>query len=148
VGLATVRTELQRDGVLSGVGMSLALVHLQALQHTTRGAGLGKHAANREHQDLFRVVGMQGRKAEFLQTTDEAGVEAVDLAFGLVAGDDQLLDVGDNDEVALVNGTRVGGLALAHQGLRDANRDVAEDFTFGAGDVPVAFGGFEFGVGV
>jgi hypothetical protein len=60
------------------------------------------------------------------------------LLVELVARDDDLLGVHDDDEIARVHVRRVDRLALAAQRVGDLGRQPSEGLTLGVDDVPVA----------
>jgi hypothetical protein len=64
-------------------------------------------------------------------------VAVVELVLGLVAGDLDLVDVGDDDEVAGVDVRSLAGFVLAAQPQRDLRGEPSQHLVGGVDDVPV-----------
>ncbi len=86
--------------------MLLAFVDLAAQQRPTANAVLGQHALDSDLHSQAGLLSHQGLVLGLLQTTDVTGVGAIILIDQLVAGQDSLASVDDDDVVTAVN---VGG---------------------------------------
>jgi hypothetical protein len=86
---------------------------------------------------LLRLIGAHAAQRHFLETTDIAGVVAVDLLLFLTTGDRDLAGIGHDNVIAVVGAGREGGLVLTHQDASNAYCQAAEDLVLGADNVPL-----------
>ena len=123
--------------LLRRVRVRRAGVALELLQHLVAERALGQHALDGLLERAAGEALLHLREIGRRDAARVAAVAVVELVLGLVAGDAELLDVGDDDEVAGVHVRRVDGLVLAAQAQRDLARETAEDLVRGVDDEPV-----------
>src|SRR5699024_2269923 len=82
---------------------------------------------------------------DFLEVADPAGVVLVELLLALLAGEDGLVDVDDDDEIAAVNVGGVIGLVLAAQELGGGDSGAAQGLARCVENVPFSLDGLLLG---
>src|SRR5215210_2988372 len=130
--------ELERRGLLGGVRVLGTRVDLQLGQLLPREAVLRQHALHGEADDLLGAALEHVVERARLQAARVARVAVVHLRLALLTRDRDLLGVDDDHEVARVHVRRVGGLALAAQGVRDLGGEAPEGLALGVDEQPVA----------
>ena len=106
--------------------MSFTGINLQTSECLCAKAVLGEHSL---HSSLHRQLGLgchQGLVLNLLQATDVAGVMVVILVLQLVAGQNSLISVDDDNEFTAVN---VGGelrTVLAAQNIGSRDRSLTQ----------------------
>ena len=118
--------------------MLLAGIDVQALQGVLGNGVAGHHTADGHAHGQLRLVLHQQAILGLLQAAHPAGVGAVVLLLHLVAGEDGLAGVDDDDVVTAVGMRGVGGLALTTQQVSDDDGGLAQGLTGGIHDVPLA----------
>jgi hypothetical protein len=108
-------SDFQSLGLLRGVRMSGTGVALHFFKHRIAERAFGQHALDGLFENASREALLQLLEVGFVNAPRIAGVAEVLLVLGLVAGDTQLLNVYDNDEIASVDVRRVFSLVLAAQ---------------------------------
>ena len=83
--------------------MHFASVDLGAQQGLTADAVLGQHALDSNLHSQLGLLSHQLLVLGLLQATNVAGVSAIVLVDQLVAGQDSLISVDDDDEVTAIN---------------------------------------------
>ena len=102
-------------GLLSSVVVLSATIDTQAAERGSAQAVLGHHTLD---GDLHRELGLllhQDTVLGLLQTTGPAGVMTIELLLALLAGEDSLGSVENDDKITAVNVGGVLGLMLAAQ---------------------------------
>src|SRR6188472_2114237 len=129
-------SEFEDFGLLRRMRVRRPGVALELLDHRVAERAFGKHALDRLFQRAAgkaRLHLAEGRRADAARV---AAVPVVELVLRLVAGDADLLDVRDDDEVPGVHVRRINGLVLAAQARRDLGGEPAEDLVGAIDDVP------------
>ena len=136
--LGVHRRHIQRLGLLRlmrmlGAGIDAQVGHLAAAQRTAR-----HHALDRLLDDPLGELARHDRAGgAFLDAADIAGVVVVDFLLQLVAGQQHLGGVDDDDVVAAIHMGRVGGLVLAAQAHGDDRGQPADHQPFGVDQDPL-----------
>ena len=110
---------------------------MQALHGIAGDGVLGHHALNSHAHGDVGLRLHQDAVGSLLQAADPAGVSAVDLLGALVAGEDSLAGVDDDDVVAAVGVGGVSGLGLAAQKVGSPDSGLAQGLARGVQDVPL-----------
>src|SRR5208337_642927 len=114
-------------------GIDAEICHLLASERTAR-----NHALHGLHQNALRELAAEDlERTPLLDAARMAGVPVINLVLRLVAGEDDLLGVDNDDVVAVVHMRRVCGLMLAAQVVRDDRRDAAYDKALGVDQDPL-----------
>ena len=99
--------------------------------------GVGDHAAHGQLHSLGGALSHQGGVLGGLQVTDPAGVTLPLLLLQLVAGQDSLSAVDDDDVVTAIDVGGEGGLVLAAQQNSGLGSHTTQGFAGGVDDVPL-----------
>ena len=102
------------------------LVQMQTAQAVTAQSVLGQHTLNSQFHGVVGTLFHHDASLGFLQTADPAGYTVVGLLLQLVAGQNGLVGVDDDNEVTAVN---VGGeinFVLATQQVGNGNGGAAQ----------------------
>ena len=121
-----------------------ARIDAELLEHISAEGILGEHSLDRlVHGELGLLV-HEFLVLHFFKAADVAGVIAVILLFELLAGEDHLVAVDDDDMVAAVDVGGVFGLVLPFENSRHLRSKTSEHHIGGVDDVPLAlhFAGF------
>ena len=94
-----------------------ALVELQAGELSAADAVLGQHALDSQLHGELGTLGHEGAVLDVLQVADPAGVMIIGLLLELLARENRLVGVDDDDEIAAVNVRGEVNLVLAAQKL-------------------------------
>jgi len=129
--------EVQRLRLLGHVRMRRTGIAFELLEHRVAQRPFRQHALDRLFQHpsgeaLLHLAERGGADAARI-----AAVAVVELVLGLVAGDLDLFDVGDDDEVARIDVRRVDRLVLAAQPVGDRAGEPAQHLVAGVDDVPI-----------
>ena len=111
---------------------------MQALQRILADGVPGHHAADGNAHSGFGLLLHQNAVLGLLQTADPAGVGPIDLLLRLVAGQDSLTCVDDDDVIAAVSMGSVGNLGLAAQQVSSPDSGLAQGLAGSIQDVPLA----------
>ena len=111
---------------------------MQALQRILADGVPGHHAADSHTHSSLGLLLHQDAVLGLLQTADPTGVSPVNLLLGLLAGQDSLASVDDDDVVTAVSVGSVGNLGLAAQQVSSPNGGFAQGLTGSVQDVPLA----------
>ena len=95
------------------------------------------HAADSQLHGQLGALPHQGAVLHFLQAADPAGVGAVILLLQFLAGEDGLLRIDDDDEVAAVGVGGVLRLQLAPQQVGGGGSGLAQRLASSIEDVPL-----------
>jgi len=125
--------------------MLLAGENLQLGEHLTSEAILGKHTLDGVLHYEIRTAFLHLSNAQVLFATDVAAIEHVLLLFYLLAGQNDLVGIDNDDEIAGIDVRRVGWLVTTAQLISDLDGQTAQDLILGVDDDPIAFDGFLFG---
>lgn len=108
-------------------------------------AGFGKHAVDSALDEEDRAAFADDAwRFDFL-TADVAGEAGIDFGVFLVAGEDDLIRIDDDDKIAGIHVGGEDGLVLTAKKACRFDGDLAEDFAFGINDVPLALDFVRFG---
>ena len=117
--------------------MLITLVQVQAGQRGLAQAVLGQHALHSHLHGQLGLLSHQDAVGGLLQAAHPAGVGAVDLLGALLAGQDSLAGVDDDDVVAAVSVGGVSDFAFAAQQVSSPDSGLAQGLTGGVQDVPL-----------
>ena len=135
-------SNLNSFGLLSSMGMVSSLVAVQA-GHSLGADGVrGDHALDSVGHGLVAVLSHQGLVLGLLQAADPAGMSAMELLLQLLAGQDSLVAVDDDDVVTAVNVGGESGLVLAAQDDSSLGSNAAEGLAGGVDHIPLAVSHF------
>ena len=109
---------------------------MQALQGVLGNDVPGHHAADSHPHGDFGLLLHQNAIGGLFQTAHPAGVGAVELLLALLAGEDGLAGIDNDDVVAAVGVGGVGDFALAAQQIRSPDGGLAQGLAGGVQDVP------------
>jgi len=123
-------------GLLRGVRMLRARVHLELLHHRAAEAVAGHHALHGLLDDTLGVLREQLGEPRPRRTARVHGVVEVLLLLRLGAGQPHLLRIDHDDEVTRVHVRRVDGLELAPECHRDLGRQAPEGLALGVHEQP------------
>ena len=115
-----------------------ASIDKQLLRHLVAEGALRQHAANGLTESELALRGHQLAVGDLLQTACVAGMIAIDLLVQLLAGEDQLVGVDDDDVVAAVAVGGEGGLVLATKHGSNLRSQAAENHALSVDHIPVA----------
>ena len=118
--------------------VSVATIDLQAAQRVLGDDVAGQHAAHSHTHSQLGLLLHQDAVLGLLQTTHVAGVGAVELLLALLAGEDGLVSVDDDDEVAAVGVGGVLGLVLTTQQGSGGGSGLAQRLAGSIENVPLA----------
>ena len=122
-----------------------ALVELQPGEGGAAQGVLGEHALDGQlHGELGALLHQQAI-LDFLQVADPAGVVLVELLLTLLAGEDGLVNVDHDDEIAAVDVGGEIGLVLAAQQLGGGDSGAAQGLTGCVENVPFSLDGLLLG---
>src|SRR6202162_3635641 len=119
--------ERQDSGLLRLVRVRRPSIDLQLLQLLASELRLGKHAANRRLDEPLGILHREVLRPDRLQASGIAGVAVIDLVLALAPCQENLVRVGDADEVAAVQVGKVLGAVLAAQTAGNTGRQAAEN---------------------
>ena len=125
-------------GLLGGVLVLAAAADVQPGEGVLGDGVAGHHAAHGQLHGQLGILLHQQAVIDLLQAADPAGVVTVELLLGLLAGEDGLLGVEDDDEVAAVGVGSVLGLALAPQQVSGDDSGLAQGLAGRVEDIPLA----------
>ena len=123
------------------MGMLITLVQMQAGHGITAQSVLGQHALNSQLHGVIRALLHHDASLGFLQTADPAGNAVVGLLLCLLAGQNSLVGVDDDDVVAAVNVRGEIDLVLATQQVSSDDSGTAQVLTGSIDIVPLALQG-------
>ena len=124
------------------MGMLGTCEDAQTLELPLSDGVLLKHSLNCETHCQLGALLHEVLVLNFLQSADPAGVSAVVLLLQLLAGEDSILCVDDDDVVAAVNVRSVIGLELAAEKVGGKSSGFAHGLTGCIKDIPFSFNGF------
>src|SRR5574343_80224 len=130
--------DFQSLRLLGSVRMLIAGVALQLLQHSVAKRALRQHAFNGGFQSTTREALLHLLEVGFVDTTRITGMAVVLLVVSLVAGNSQLLNVSDNDEITGINVRSIDSLVLAAKATSDFGGEAAEHLVRGVYHKPLA----------
>ena len=111
---------------------------MQALERILADSVPGHHAADSHAHGGLGLLCHQDAVLGLLQTADPAGVSPIDLLLGLLASENGLTGVDDDDVVTAVGVGGVGNLGLAAQQIGSPDGGLAKRLTGGVQDLPLA----------
>ena len=111
--------------------MVSSLVAVQAGHGLGADGVRGDHALDSVGHSLVAVLSHQGLVLGLLQAADPAGMSAMELLLQLLAGQDSLIAVDDDDVVTAVNVGGESGLVLAAQDDSSLGSNAAEGLAGG-----------------
>ena len=123
--------------------MLLTLVQVQAAHAVTAQGVLGQHALNSQLHSVVGAVFHHNASLGLLQVTNPAGYAVVGLLVQLLAGQNSLVGVDDDNEIAAVNVGSEIDLVLAAQQVSSNNSGAAQGLASCIDDVPLALNGLE-----
>ena len=118
--------------------VGVAGIDVQALQGVLGNGVAGHHAADGHAHGQLGLVLHQDAVLGLLQTADPTGVGAIVLLLQLVAGQNRLAGVDDDDVIAAVGVGGIGDFALAAQQVGHDDGGLAQRLAGGVNDVPLA----------
>ena len=121
--------------------MLSALVQVQTGQCVLAQGVLGQHALDGQLHSVVGAVLHHDAGLGFLQTADPAGNAVVGLLLQLLAGQNSLVGVDDDDEVTAVNVGSEIDLVLAAQDVCSLDSGTAQGLTGSVDDIPLALQG-------
>ena len=130
-------------GLLGGMVVLAAAIDVQTSQGVLGDGVLGQHAADGQLHGQRGLGLHQGAVLDFLQAADPTGVVTIVLLIQLLAGQDSLLGIDDDDKIAAVSVGSELGLPLAAQQVRGQSGGLAQglpggiQYIPGARDVPL-----------
>ena len=134
----------QRLGLLGGVRMLVAFVHFELGHQHPAQPVLGNHAPHGVGDELLGLLGANLLDGPVSLAAFPAGI-AHELLLGLLlAGEEDLLGVDDDDEVAGIQVRRIDGFVLPAQDIGDLRRQAAQDGAIGVNHVPLALVQIDF----
>src|SRR5438105_5052686 len=137
-GGRALRGRRHRGGLLRGVRVLVARVHLELLHQGASEVGAREHAAHGVLDEPGRVTRHGLLRGDLAEAAGELGVVDVLLVLPLVAGEPDLLGVHHHHEIAAIRVGREGGLVLAAQDARDGGRSAAQHLVLHVDHHPVA----------
>jgi len=96
-----------------------ASVDFDLAGHRPTNSSLGEHAFNGQFDQSDRASGKQITSRDLLESAGPTGVMTIHLVIGLIALEDDLRGVNDNDVIAGVDEGSVSGFVLTHENLGD-----------------------------
>ena len=81
------------------------LVNAASGESLAADGGVGDHALDSQHHGSLRILLHQGAILDFLQTAEPTGAMTVELLIQLLAGQNSLSSVDDDDMVTAVSST-------------------------------------------
>ena len=121
--------------------MLSTLVQMQAGQSVTAQGVLGQHTLDGQLHGVVGAVFHHGASLGFLQAADPAGNAVVGLLISLLAGQNSLVGVDDDNIVTAVNVGGESGLGLTAQQVGDSHSGAAQGLAGSIDDVPLALHG-------
>mgnify|MGYP003331045341 CR=1 FL=1 len=118
--------------------MGIAGIDVQTLEAVLGDGVAGHHAADGDAHGKLGLLLHQDAVLGLLETADPTGVGAIVLLLQLLAGENGLGGVDDDDVVAAVGVGRVGGLQLAAQKIGGDDGGLAHGLAGGVQNVPLA----------
>ena len=118
-----------------------ALVELQAGELSAADAVLGQHALDSQLHGELGTLSHEGAVLDVLQVADPAGVMIVVLFVELSAGENRLVDVDNDDEIAAVDVRGEVNLVLAAQKLGSGDSRAAQGLAGCVENVPFSLDG-------
>ncbi|EGE55630.1 hypothetical protein RHECNPAF_890042 [Rhizobium etli CNPAF512] len=116
-----------------GAGVDAQVLHLATAERATR-----NHAFDGLFEDALRKAAFDDlARGALLDAAGVTGVPVVDLVGILLAGENDLVGIDDDDVVAVVNMGGEGCLVLAAQAHSDDGSETANDQPFGVDDHPL-----------
>ena len=128
-------------GLLGCVGVLCTGENAQTLELPLSDGVLLKHAADCKTHCQLRALCHQVLILGLLQTADPAGVSTVVLLLELLAGQDCVLCVDDDDVIAAIDVRSIGGFELAAKQIGGSCSGLAEGLACCVKDVPFSFNG-------
>ena len=113
-----------------------ALVELQAGELSAADAVLGQHALDSQLHGELGTLRHQRAVLDVLEVADPAGVMIVVLVVELLAGENGLVNIHDDDEIAAVHVRGEVNLVLAAQQLGSGDSSAAQGLACCVEDVP------------
>ena len=117
------------------------LVELQAGERSAADAVLGQHALDSQFHGELGTLRHERAVLDVLQVADPAGVMIVVLVVELLAGENGLVNIHDDDEIAAVNVRGEVNLVLATQQLGSGHSGAAQGLASCVENVPVSLDG-------
>ena len=117
--------------------MLAAAIHAQTGQRILADDVVGQHTLNSQLHSQLGLGLHQGAVLNFLQAAHPTGVMTVELLIQLLTGQNSLLSVDDNDEIAAVSVGGELGLVLAAQQLSSLGSGLAQRLVSSIQDVPL-----------
>ena len=118
--------------------VGLTCIDLELAELGAAEAGLRDHAPSRALNEEGRTALTDKTRGLDLLATDVAGETGVNLGVFLVARQDDLVGIDDDNEIAGINVTGERGLVLAAEEACSLNSDLAEDLALGVDHIPLA----------
>ena len=130
--------DIQWLGLLRGMLVIRATVHLQLADHGATQRILRQHTLHGQLNDLARRLFLHGFKIRRLEAADKTGVVVIHLVRGLAPGDMHLVSIHHDDVVTGVYMGRIYRFVLSAQSASDFRGQPPQRFAFGINDIPVA----------
>src|SRR5882672_10247560 len=131
-------SEFEDLRLLRRMRMGCTRVALELLDHCVAERALRKHSLDRLLEHAAGEPRLHFAERPRRDAARIAAVAVIELPLHLVAGDADLFDIGDDDEVAGIHVRRKDRLVLAAQSRRDLGREPAEHLVGRVDDVPGA----------
>ena len=123
--------------------MLSTLVQVQAGHAVLAQGVLGQHALDSDFHSEVGAAGHHVASLGLLQAADPAGNTVVLLLIQLLAGEDSLIGVDDDDEIAAINVGSEIDLVLATQDVGSDDSGTAQGLASCIDDVSLALNGLE-----
>src|SRR5262245_23804624 len=123
-----------------------ALVDLEIAQELALQRAAPQHALHGELDDALREAAFEDAlRRRSLHAARMARMAVIDLVIVLLAGEDGLLGIDDDDVVAAIDMRRIEGSVLALEAQCDKGSQAADDETLGVDHDPLLFELARFG---
>ena len=121
-----------------------ASVNLESAEACSTDFVLGKHSLDGKLNSHFGLGCHKGAILDGLETADISGVMIIHLLVELLAGEDDLFGIDNNDAFAAIDVRSVFGTVFAVQNGSCRDSDITESLACGVDHVPAADNGFFF----
>lgn len=127
------------------MGMLAAGIDVEVAVEGITEASLRKHAADGVLEDTLRVAGAHLGRGGLTLTAGITGVALIDFVSLLLAAEDNLLGIDDDDIVAAVDMRGVAGLGLAAQDVGHTGSQTTYGLTLSVNENPFLLDGLLVG---
>ena len=110
-------------------------IELELAEHLDGKLVFGQHAADRFVKDHFRML-RETLGGGLASQTGIPGGPGIAFAIPFISGENDFVDVGDNDVISAVDVRGVGGLVFAHKDHGDIAGETADHFIGGVDNIP------------